>query len=78
MTSRDCWLKNRYLLLLDGDDCEYYSVLVTTESGKFCYDEYVKDVAREEDKAKELLVFLCKNKVSASSLLYVLQDMYLQ
>ena len=74
LSCREAWLKNRYLLLLDGDDCDYYSVLVSTQSGKLCCDEYVKDVARDEEKAKEILRMLCRNKVSASSLLYVLQD----
>lgn len=74
LSSRELWLKNRYILLLDGDECEYYSVLVTTESGKLHFDEYVKDISRNESKAKDILRMLCRNKVSASSLLYVLQD----
>ena len=77
LSCRDMWLKNRYILLLDGDGCDYYSVLVSTQSGSLCYDEYVKDVSRDEKKAKEILEMLCRNKVSASSLLYVLQDNYI-
>lgn len=74
LSSRELWLKNRYILLLDGDECEYYSVLVMTESGKLHFDEYVKDISRDEKQAKEIVRMLCRNKVSASSLLYVLQD----
>ncbi len=75
LSSREQWLRNRYILLLDGDGCDFYSILVTTTSGRFGYDEYVRDVSRDEKQAKELLATLCRNKVSASSLLYVLQDM---
>ena len=77
LACRDAWLRNRYILLLDGDGCEYYSLLVSTESGGRFSAEFVKNVSRDAEIAKELVRTLCGNKVSASGLLYVLQDMYI-